>query len=255
MKRVSEFFGRFGARTLRTLLAALSLAAMAGVFLLPAWGVRVGWLTHVQLVPAIMAGSVLELALIAFSVALFGRLYCSVVCPLGIAQDLFRFAFGWMLPKRGHAQSPSYVRWVRYGILALFVVGAVFGFTGLIAPYGIFGRFLAVGIRRVGEPAVVMVVWAIGLFAFVLAMTFVRARWWCNRVCPVGTFLGLFSRFAVFRVRIDAAKCVRCGLCAKTCDKGALAVRDDKSIAVDASSCVACFNCVGSCRKEALTWR
>jgi len=248
---------------IRRVVAWASLAGMVGVFVFPAWGVRAGWLTRAQLLPAIMAGSVLELVLIAVSVALVGRLYCSVVCPLGISQDVFRGLFGWMVPRRTHTpvrsgtdksvRSPVQV--VRYGVLVLFVVGAVFGLTGLIAPYGIFGRFLAVGIRRVGEPAALVIVWAIGLFAFVMAMSLVRARWWCNRICPVGTFLGLFSRFAIFRVRIDASKCVKCGLCAKKCDKGALAVKDDKSVAVDVSQCVACFNCAGSCRKEALSWR
>jgi len=227
---------------------------MVSVFLVPAWGVRAGWLVRAQLLPAIMAGSVLELVLIAVSVALFGRLYCSVVCPLGIAQDVVRGLFGRLLPKRTAAPS-SVVRWTRYGLLALFLVGTLFGITGLVAPYGIFARFLSVGINRVGEPSVAVIAWSVGLFAFVLLMTFYRARWWCNRVCPVGTFLGLFSRLAVFRVRIDATTCVRCGLCAKACDKGALAVKDDGAVAADASQCVACFACVGSCRKGALAWR
>ena len=147
------------------------------------------------------------------------------------------------------------VGWVRYAVLAVFVIGAILGFTGLIAPYGIFVRFLTVGVMREGDPSVALVVWALALFAFVLVMALFRARWWCNQVCPVGTFLGLFSRFAVFRPRIDGVKCVKCGLCAKACDKGAIRVRDDKSVAIDHSKCVVCLDCKGSCRKEALKWR
>ena len=258
MKRKSDMFAmtiRRALKVLRWTVAVLSLCAMVGVFLLPAVAGYAGWLTRIQLVPAIMAGSVACLVVLVVSVLLFGRLYCSVVCPLGIAQDVVRACVAWMLPKRAAKPLSRGVRAVRLAVLVLFALGAVFGLTGLIAPYGIFGRFLTVGVRRVGEPSAVVIAWSVGLFAFVMAMTFVRARWWCNRICPVGTLLGLVSRFALFHVRVDDAKCVKCGLCAKRCDKGALAVRDDRAIAVDPSLCVACGDCVGTCGKEALKWR
>ena len=245
------------ARWLRRAVALIALAAMVGLFVCPtaACFKVFGWLPRIQLVPAVAAGSILVLVGIAISVALCGRLYCSVICPLGLAQDVVRLCFGWLFPRKAARPLSRSTSVVRLGALGLFALAAVFGCTGLVAPYGIFGRFMTLCVRRVGEPTVAVTLWAALLFAFVMALSLVRARWWCNRVCPVGTFLGLFSRFAVFRVRIDAAKCVKCGLCAKRCDKGALAVRDDKSVAVDAASCIVCLDCVGACRKEALTWR
>ena len=241
-----------GTAALARLVALLSLTAMTLLFVMPAAWVCVwfGWLPRAQLLPAVMSGEVVVLALIAVSVALFGRLYCLVVCPLGIAQDVARVPLKFLRLK-----GLPIVGWVRYVVLAAFSVGAVMGFTGLVAPYGIFARFLTVGVMREGDPPVALVVWAIALFAFVLSMTAFRARWWCNQMCPVGTFLGLFSRFAVFRPRIDGGKCVKCGLCAKACGKGAIRVLDDRSVAVDHSLCVACLDCKGSCRKGALKWR
>lgn len=236
----------------RLLVALLSLTAMTLLFVMPAAWVLTwcDWLPRAQLLPAIMAGELAALALIAVSVALFGRLYCAIVCPLGIAQDVVRFPFKFL-----RIRGLRVVAWVRYAVLAAFVVGAILGFTGIIAPYGIFGRFISSAVMRLGDPPVAVVVWAAGLFAFIVLMTAFRARWWCNQVCPVGTFLGLFSRFAVFRPRIDSGKCVKCGLCVKVCDKGAIQARDDRSVTIDHSRCVVCFDCKGSCRKEALKWR
>ena len=238
------------ATVIRMVSAGLSLAAMTLLFVLPgaefcAW---LGWLPRAQFIPAVMAGETIVIIAIAVSVVLCGRLYCSVVCPLGIAQDLARRLFGKL--KIGNVKISSSVR---YLILALFVVGMFFGFTGFIAPYGIFGRFLSVGVMRFGEPPISMIVWAIALFLFILVMTLFRARWWCNQVCPVGAFLGLFSRFALFRVRIDGKKCVGCGLCSKACEKGAI-VKDGAKVKIDHSKCVACFNCRSVCKKELLHW-
>ena len=145
----------------------------------------------------------------------------------------------------------------RLQLLPAIMAGEVLalGLTGLIAPYGIFARFVTVGVMHEGEPSVALVVWAVALFAFVVCMTAFCGRWWCNQVCPVGTFLGFFSRFSVFRPRIDGDRCVKCGLCAKACDKGVIEATAGKSVVVDSSMCVACFKCKGSCRKGALSWR
>ena len=242
-------------RILRIMLAGLSVAAMTMLLSLPAlvasrW---LGWLPRLQLLPAIMAGEILALAVIAVSVVLAGRLYCSVVCPLGIAQDLSRWLLSLVrLRRRGPIRIS---RRARHGAFAVFVCMVALGLTGLIAPYGIFARFVTLGVMHVGDPSVAVVVWAVALFAFVVGMTALCGRWWCNQVCPVGTFLGLFSRFSVFRPRIDGDRCVKCGLCAKACDKGAIEATAGKSVAIDPSMCVACFKCKGSCRKGALAWR
>lgn len=111
-----------GTAALARLVALLSLTAMTLLFVMPAAWVCVwfGWLPRAQLLPAVMSGEVVVLALIAVSVALFGRLYCLVVCPLGIAQDVARVPLKFLRLK-----GLPIVGWVRYVVLAAFSVGAV----------------------------------------------------------------------------------------------------------------------------------
>lgn len=216
--------------------------------------------SKIQLVPAIGAGSVVVLIAIAASVALFGRLYCSVVCPLGILQWLFRYVVT-LTPFRKPAKRPlprplavsTKALWtIRLGFLALFVVSASFGLVAWLAPYGIFGR-TAMAFFGDGEFPLLAKVLIGAQIAFILLATLWRSRFWCNTVCPVGTLLGLFSRFAIVRVRIDKSKCVNCNLCARACQNGCISPDKDKS--VDHSRCVTCFGCARVCKKGALTWR
>ena len=79
-----------------------------------------------------------------------------------------------------------------------------------------------------------------------------RGRLFCNTVCPVGSVLGLLSAKAPVRIRLDAEKCVKCGLCAKACKAECIDVANGK---VDQSRCVRCFNCLGACKKEAMSWK
>ena len=180
--------------------------------------------------------------LLAVGLALVaGRVYCSALCPLGILQDvvirvsgLFRRK-GWFLR---HARAHN--AW-RHGFLAVTVVAVLAGWGGLaltlLDPYSNFGR-VASGVLRpllviannavagvanaVGLPGVyrVEVPWAgagalilIGAFSMlVIVMAVLRGRLYCNTVCPVGTLLGLISRRAMFRLRIDQSNCRKCGV-------------------------------------------
>ncbi|MBP3558175.1 MAG: 4Fe-4S dicluster domain-containing protein [Thermoguttaceae bacterium] len=49
------------------------------------------WLAKIQLIPSLLAGSFAVFAALVLSTLLFGRLYCSIVCPLGIFQDVAAF--------------------------------------------------------------------------------------------------------------------------------------------------------------------
>jgi polyferredoxin len=77
-------------RRIRIFLAAVMMTLITRLFLditgaLHAW---LGWVAKIQFLPALMAlNAVVIVALVAVTLV-FGRIYCSVICPLGIMQDI-----------------------------------------------------------------------------------------------------------------------------------------------------------------------
>ncbi len=238
-----------------------------------------GWLAKIQFLPALLAlnvGVVVALLLITF---VFGRIYCSVICPLGVMQDVVSW-FSSRRKKKKYRFSYSPAKsWLRYGVLVLFVAAMLAGAMGvaaIIAPYSAYGRIaqslfqpvymlvnngLAYLAERVDSYAFYSVdVWMrSGLVLAVSAATFVvlavlawrNGRTYCNTICPVGTVLSFVARCSLLKVRVDASKCNSCGLCARSCKSSCI---DYKNHKVDYSRCVACGNCLGQCRRSALSY-
>lgn len=185
-------------RAVKILIAALMLAAVTAAF----FGVRAcAAAAKIQLVPALLAVDAVALGLLVVLIVLRGRLYCEIICPLGIVQDFVR----WIARKKvrrvcTRLPGTKRQRTVRWIVFALFLLAGLAGFSFVwLDPYAIFGR----GLTLTG-----------GLFFLVLVLSFVGAgRFWCNWICPVGTLLQLVSRFAVFKNKVE--KCDHCEECRK----------------------------------------
>ena len=236
-----------------------------------------GWMAKVQLLPAVLAVNAGVVAALVLLTLLFGRVYCSVICPLGVFQDVVSRAAA--RRRKNRFRYSRALSWLRYGILVLFLVAMVAHFkpvSNLLAPYSAYGRIvsnlfaplyqwgnnlLAYLAERAGSYAFYTVdVWVKGAATLaVAAVTFIvlavlawrNGRTYCNTVCPVGTILGLASRFAVFKPRIDTSKCNGCGLCARNCKASCI---DAKTHRIDYSRCVACMDCLENCRQGAITY-
>lgn len=263
-------------RAIRSALAALCFAGLCLLFLdvsgvLPP---KLAFLAKLQLVPAILAGSFIIVATLAVLTLLFGRVYCSTLCPLGVLQDAIS-----RLGKKNRFRFSPARTWLRLTVLAVFVVAFAAGAPlvfGLLEPYSAFGRIaadlmaplwalgsngLALASESMGNFAVGPTpVWQKGFSAlaaavFTLVMVSCLAwksgRTWCNTLCPVGAVLGFLSHFSLFKPRIDAARCTHCGLCARTCKASCI---DAGNGTLDSSRCVACFNCLDTCRHKAIAY-
>ncbi|MCF0176902.1 MAG: 4Fe-4S binding protein [Bacteroidales bacterium] len=239
-----------------------------------------GWMAKAQFLPAILGLNLTAVLIVLALTLLFGRVYCSIICPLGVFQD----GVSWLRSRirkkaRFRFRAKRECKPVRYGMLALVIAAFIAGFGSLVAladPYGAFGRIasnffaplwqwgnnlLAMAAEHFGSYAFYSrEVWFKGLPTFLLAaawlvlvvvMPWVGGRDYCNSICPVGTVLGMFSRFSLFKVRIDGSACNGCGLCEKQCKSSCI---DSKGHKIDYSRCVACMNCIGTCSKGAISF-
>ena len=190
-----------------------------------------GWIADIQLIPAILALNLIVVAGLLLLTLLFGRIYCSVICPMGIFQDFI----SWISSKRAAGKAcfgySKELKWVRYTVLGIFCITLVAGIPAiytLIEPYSSFGRiannlfapvyqgvnnlyaYVAESIDSYAFYRKEVVIKGIATFvvsAVTLVVIFVLAwkkgRIYCNSVCPVGTLLGLVSRFSIFRPVLD----------------------------------------------------
>ena len=264
-------------RKIRITLAAIMMVLVTLLFL-DVSGVLhhyLGWTARIQFLPAVLALNVIVIVALVLLTLIFGRIYCSVICPLGIFQDIVSWIHGKRHKNRFNATTEK--RWLRYGVLVLFIAALVAGLNSLaalLAPYSSYGRMvtnLLLPIYQWGNNLLASIaervdsytfysvdVWikslptfliALATFVIIFVMAWRGGRAYCNTICPVGTFLSLIARFSWFKVYFDADKCKSCSLCTKNCKASCI---DFKTRKVDYTRCVTCGNCLEKCKFDAL---
>ena len=238
-----------------------------------------GFLAEIQFIPALLSGSLLVVLVLLLLTLLLGRVYCSIICPLGIFQDLI----SWISKRFNHKKKYSFSnekKILRYSVLAAVLIAFFAGGTillSLLDPYSAFGRMITNVFRPVymaGNNLLAGIfnhfnnftfytvdITILSLFSFIIGLlTFIiigllaykYGRTYCNTICPVGSILGFVSRFSLLKVRINEETCNNCGLCTMRCKASCI---DSKNKKVDYSRCIDCFNCVDVCKKKAISYR
>ena len=239
-------------RRIRILLATLFFLSVTALFVDTTGTVQewLGWTAKIQFLPALLAINILVVVALVALTLLVGRVYCSVVCPLGVMQDIISWISGRRKKKKSRFSYSVEKKWLRYGILVAFFVAFIAGLgpvVALLAPYSSYGRMVASVVLPSLSPVAIV---AGVTFIIVAILAWMGGRTYCNTICPVGTILGFFARFALFRPMIDTSKCNSCKLCAKKCKASCI---DAKNHRIDYSRCVACMDCMNNCKHGALT--
>lgn len=234
------------------------------------------FLGDIQLGSAIAGMSLGVFAFWMLVTLVFGRIYCSTICPMGTLMDVSARCA--RLTHRGRQrvyrhEVPSPM--VRYGFLAVALLSILAGFVlipSVLDPYaafcricaGFFNPMLKFFIRELGEAgvynhytalaittSVAASIIATFLFAVIITVAMITGRSICNTVCPVGTILGTVSRFSIFQFDIDTDLCTNCRRCEYVCKGHCINMQDH---VVDGSRCVVCFDCVNVCRDGAIRY-
>ncbi|MCH5307317.1 MAG: 4Fe-4S binding protein [Prevotella sp.] len=264
-------------RRIRIILATVMFIGLTLLFLdftgtMYHW---VGWMPRLQFLEALLALNVGIIGVLVVLTLLFGRIYCSVICPLGVLQDIF----GW-LGKKAKKNRYTYSKalsWLRYGVMVLAIGCWFLGIASivqLLAPYSAFGCIatnLLQPLWMAGNNMLASIaayydsyafyhtdIWMRALPSLVIAiitllvlaiLAWRNGRTYCNTICPVGTLLALLSRFSWLKIQFDKSKCKNCSMCTKNCKSSCI---NYKTHTVDYSRCVVCGNCIASCKYGAL---
>ena len=203
-----------------------------------------------------------------------------MICPLGVFQDVVSWFSGRRKKKKYRFSYSPAVSWLRYGVLGVFIIAMIAGIgsvVALLAPYSSYGRIvsnlfapvyqwgnnvLAYFAERSDSYAFYETsVWlkslptfiiAAGTFVVLVVLAWRNGRTYCNTICPIGTVLGFFSRYSLFRPEIDAEKCTNCSLCSRKCKAACINYKDHR---IDYSRCVTCMDCIDSCKHGAISYK
>ena len=216
---------------------------------------------------------------------LLGRFFCNWICPYGTIHHFF----GWIFNIRNNRNNIDKNRYravfqTKYIILTIFLVLAAFGVLqiGLLDPICLLVRTLTVTVAPAADLASIAIIsslsdkgmdagrlswlssapgaaeqrifagaWFVGLVIIgLVGLNLVIPRFFCRVLCPLGAFLGVLSRFSLWRIDRDVTRCTDCDLCLKHCEGAA-----DPQGALRKSECFVCFNCIDDCPEDALSFR
>ncbi len=242
-------------------------------------------LTSLQFFPSILKTLAVSSLTVGFIVVifltlLFGRVYCSTLCPLGVLQDFFTHSAIWK-NKRNKRRFSFKKPWYKfhYIALAIIVITYFIGTTillNILEPYSVFGRIVV----NLGKPIVLFVnnylssvesvnsilrlshfpyvhfnigpfIFSIAFIVFIAVLSYYKGRLFCNFLCPVGAILGLIARFSFFRLSVINDRCKDCGACEKVCKARCIDAENKK---VYFSACIGCFNCIEICPTNGISY-
>ncbi len=198
------------------------------------------------------AGLFIFMAILLVSLV-FGKAFCSWLCPVGFISELVG-DFGERMYKKIFKRRIHLPKWLDYPLRSLkylllgFLLYSVFFLMSSLAlqafldsPYNIVADLkMYYFFADISQTALIVLA-----VLFVLSI-FIR-NFWCRFLCPYGALLGLFSFLSPHKIKRNPVSCIDCGLCAKACPSY---IKVDKVDTVISDECNTCLSCVDVCPVE-----
>lgn len=176
---------------------------------------------------------------------LLGRAICGFLCPMGLIQDIMdkirkktKTEGIKMNEKMYNALTP--VKW----FMVLIFIGVCFAGGNFCN----FCPMVAVSPILAGMSTSLYV--SGFLMVLVLMGGFFKRRAFCT-ICPLGTIMGFFHKYSLFRVRKDCQSCTECGACYEACPMGIKIIYTEREKSdVTHADCIMCGECVKCCPED-----
>ena len=166
---------------------------------------------------------------------IFGRIFCSYICPLNFLLELIPVKRKKVL----QARTLPLVALAIVLVLSLILSIPIFN---TVSPVFAFMRMMIFGVGI-----------EIILLALVVGAAFIWGqKIWCRTLCPLGALYGLFGLKRLLKVSVDKNNCINCGRCEKICSMGTSPLKNSFA---DNFLCTNCGDCIDSCPKKALSFK
>lgn len=200
----------------------------------------------------LLSGMVITFLVMSVLSIVLRRAYCAYVCPMGAVQELFERLGKLLLPKKlqGLRVPPaldSVLRWAKYAILAMFVIGAAVWGGHWMIPGDPFLVMMGLSSGNVGALASRQP-WAFAFLLAIVVSAFFLGRLFCRYFCPAGAWYALLSKLSPNHIERNEAECIGCGKCTKACPMHIDVAHLKK---VTTAECLGCRECVNVCPKKA----
>lgn len=248
-------------KSIRYMRIIIALVAMG----VPTWALLAGYdsvFVRMQILTSLLTGASQCLLFWLVVSLVYGRIYCSTVCPLGTMADGVAAVSRQLRRKRRHYVYCPPSKRTRIIFLLITVATVIAGGTllpTLFDPYSAYARIvddLVAHPLGLSNPALkfTLASLAVALLtaAGVVATAWKRGRLMCNTVCPVGTVLGFVGSRPYFHIEIDPDRCINCGECERVCKSQCIKLPEK---IVNTSRCVVCFDCTTVCPNSAISYR